>query len=122
MKKIILTAAFVAVMTGAALAQNVVAVNIQKAKLTWAWSQGTGSATSEFRVKCGASTGVYTVTTPVTFPTQELAVKSAISGVGPWFCVVVAANQFGESAPSNEVSFLAGDVPGGATNLTVLAQ
>ena len=108
-----------------AAAQSVVAVDINRAKLRWQWVQGAPPADGtpdEFRVKCGQASGNYTRTTVVAYPTLEVAVKTAITGSGNWFCVVTAANQFGESGNSNELPFAAGAVPSGPSSLTILAQ
>ena len=104
-------------------AQTVISVDITKAKLSWTWAQGTGGLATEFRVKCGQSTGVYSKTTVLSDITiKELAVSAAITGPGNWFCAVTAANQFGESGPSNEVPFAAGDVPVAPTNTQIIAS
>lgn len=122
MKKFLLALALVGFMGGIGEAQTSISVDINKAKLQWSWSQGTGSPADEFRVKCGPSSGNYTKTTVVPSPTTEVAVSSAIGGLGAWFCVVTAANQFGESAPTNEISFVAGTIPGAPSGLQVVAQ
>jgi hypothetical protein len=111
-------------LAGQSEAQTAIAVDINRAKLSWDWVQvaPTDSIPDDFVVKCGQSTGNYTKLTPVVFPTKQVAVKDAIAGNGSWFCVVTARNQFGESLPSNEVNFTAGNIPGSATNLTVSAQ
>jgi hypothetical protein len=125
MRKIIGSALVLAGLGLAALsyAQTTVAVDISKAKLAWSWSQGSGSAATQFIVKCGTTTGVYTKITSLTDVTaRSVPISTAIAGPGTWFCVVTAANQFGESAPTNEVSFNAGSIPVSATSLTVQAQ
>ena len=104
-------------------AQTTVAVDINKAKLAWTWSQGSGSAATQFIVKCGPTTGNYTKITSVTDVTvRQLPVIQAISGPGTWFCVVTAANQFGESAPTSEVTFNAGSIPVSPVGLSVVVQ
>lgn len=116
--------AFVVLMLSSAVvrAQTTVAVDINNAKLAWDWSQGTGGPPDEFRVKCGSSTGNYSRVTSVGPTARELSVKAAITGSGNWFCAVSAANQFGESANSNEVNFAAGASPSSPTGLRVSAQ
>lgn len=99
-----------------------VAVDITKAKLKWAWTQGTGGPVSEFRIKCGEQTGVYTTAKAVANTARELTVASVISAPGLYFCAVFAANEFGESGPSNEVSFKAGNVPLSATGMVIESQ
>ena len=103
-------------------AQTVISVDITKARLVWTWTQGTGGAVTEFRVKCGSTTGIYTKITILTDPTARfVTILSAITGPGNWFCVVSAANQFGESANTNEVSFAAGQQPVGPSGLQIIA-
>ena len=105
-----------------AQAQTSVAVDINKAKLMWDWTQGTGGVPAEFLVKCGTTSQNYTRITSVAPTLRELSVSSAITGSGNWFCTVSAANQFGESANGNEVPFVAGAVPSSPTNMRVTAQ
>ena len=81
------------------LAQTTIAVDINKAKLTWQWAQGTGSAADGYNVKCGPTSGAYTKVTIVTPSTaKEVPVLSAITGPGVYFCAVSAFNIFGDSA------------------------
>lgn len=106
-----------------AIAQTVLSVDITKAKLSWQWSQGPAGPASEFRVKCGAASGAYTKTTVLVDPAARTApVLSVIAGPGKWFCAVSAANPYGESGSSNEVTFDAGSVPVAPTNATITAQ
>ena len=106
-----------------AWAQAVISVDITKARLSWTWTQGTGGAVAEFRVKCGPSTGTYTSTTVVMDPAaRSVPVQQVVSGPGNYFCVVLAANQFGESGPSNEVPFAAGNAPVAPSGLQITAQ
>jgi len=104
-----------------AQAQTVLSVDITKARLSWSWVQGVGGAVAEFRVKCGGTTGAYTKTTVLNDPAaRSLAILAAITGPGKWFCAVAAANQFGESALSNEVPFDAGNAPVAPTNAQIV--
>ena len=106
-----------------AQAQTTVAVDITKAKLTWTWTQGTGGMPTAFRVKCGNVTGTYGILVSLPDPAARSAsVASVITAAGKYFCVVSAANQFGESANSNEVSFDAGTVPVAPAGLVIQAQ
>jgi hypothetical protein len=106
-----------------AFAQQSIAVDIAKAKLVWTWAQGTGGVPTEFRIKCGTNSGTYTKTTAVTnIVLREVAIATAISGVGTWFCVGTSANEFGESGATAEVSFRAGAVPVSMGTLVIQAQ
>lgn len=106
-----------------AWAQAVISVDIAKARLAWTWAQGTGGAVTEFRVKCGPAAGTYTSTTVLADPgARSVPVQQVVSGPGAYFCVVTAANQFGESASSNEVPFAAGNVPAAPSGLQITAQ
>jgi len=43
-----------------ASAQTAVAVDLNKATLVWTWVKASGGDANEFRIKCGAASGVYT--------------------------------------------------------------
>ena len=119
----IVAAALILFAAPSVLAQAVISVDITKARLAWTWTQGTGGAVAEFRVKCGPSAGTYTSTTVLTDPAaRSVPVQQVVSGPGNYFCVVTAANQFGESGASNEVPFSAGNVPVAPSGLQITAQ
>jgi hypothetical protein len=100
-----------------------VAVDITKAKMTWGWDKGTGGDAAGFNVKCGTTSGSYTIVVPLTDPAaRSIPVSQVISATGKYFCVITAVNQFGESAPSNEISFDAGTVPVPPAGLTIQMQ
>ena len=109
-------------LAGDAAAQTSISVDISKARLQWDWAQGTGGLPDNFLVKCGQSSGSYSKTTPVAYPTTTIPVAQAITGQGNWFCTVSAINQFGESANANEVPFVAGAVPLPPSNARVTAN
>jgi hypothetical protein len=81
--------------------------DLDKAKLTWQWrSQGKGDQASEFRIKCGTASGRYELpVVRVPFPNLEVPIKQVAKKSGRYFCVVTAANESGESSPTNEISF-----------------
>lgn len=125
----VLWLAGVGVLVGAlaapAAAQTVV-VDLNKASLAWDWAKGSpphdGDPTG-FVAKCGRQAGVYNVQTPINDPTARTApIRSIVNGQGQWFCVVVAVNRYGPSNDSNQVSFDAGAVPAGPSNVRVQAQ
>ena len=123
MKTLILTLCVLALSVVSGVAQTTISVDIDKATLSWTWTQGTGGSVSEFRMKCGQTTGIYTKVTVLAVPVaRSMPVKTAIAGPGNWFCAVTAANQFGESGPSNEIAFAAGNVPIAPTGLQIIAQ
>ena len=100
-----------------------VAVDITKAKLTWTWTQGTGGIAAAFRVKCGTIAGTYSILVSLPDPAaRSVAVSAVITATGRYFCAVSAANQYGESTNSNEVSFDAGTVPVAPAGFTIQAQ
>lgn len=111
-------------------AQQSIAVNIDQAKFQWTWVQGTGSPATSFKIKCGTVSGVYSlpvfsVPFPATIPPANQytqPVKPVLPGPGNYFCVVASSNQFGDSAPSNEIAFAAGAVPAIPTGLSIIAQ
>lgn len=121
MTKLIL-ASLLLLLASPAYAQTI-SVDINRAKIAWDWAQGTGGVPTEFRVKCGNATGVYTkITVLAGIAVREANVRDVITGSGNWFCAVSVANQFGESAMSNEVPFSAGAAPSSPTNTRVTAQ
>ena len=124
MRILLLTLAFLFVLSATAFTQvTTLAVNLDRATLSWSWSAGTGGTPDEFRVKCGPSPGNYTITHVVADPAaRSVPIKDVIVNSGRYFCAVSAANAFGESALSNEVSFDAGNIPISPTDLKVTAQ
>ena len=104
-------------------AQTVLSVDITRAQLSWNWTQGTSGAVAEFRVKCGPTASTYTSTVVLADPAaRSVPVQQVVSGPGTYFCIVTAANQFGESGPSNEVPFVAGNAPAAPSGLQITAQ
>lgn len=123
MQRLLIACVLVLAFAGTSWGQQAIAVDIAKAKLVWVWTQGTGGVPTEFRIKCGNSPGTYTKTTVVSnVALRELAIATAITGVGNWYCVHTAANEFGESAATAEVNFRAGAVPAAASSLVIQAQ
>ncbi|MGH7775197.1 MAG: hypothetical protein ACREQA_23470 [Candidatus Binatia bacterium] len=86
---------------------DTVVKDLDKGKLTWQWqSQGKDDQASEFRIRCGTVSGKYDLPiVRVPFPNLEVPIKQVATKPGRYFCVVTAANEFGESSPSNEISF-----------------
>lgn len=122
MNKLLLSLLLILAASTIANAQTTIAVNINTAVLQWNAPTG-GAAPTEYRVKCGTAAGTYTLPPAVVqAPTTSVPVKSAIPSSGNYFCVVSAANQFGESPNSNEVVFQAGDVPLAPTNLVIQSK
>lgn len=95
------------------------AVDLSKAKLSWDWTQGTGALATEFRIKCGPSAGVYPTVVVVNATFRTVPISQVVGGAGSYHCIVTAANQYGESAPSGEVFFVAGVAPSSPSNLRV---
>ena len=81
-------------------------VDFDHARLSWTPGVG-GGTTTTFRVKCGVAAGAYTLTADVAPPATSILVKTVVRTPGTYYCVVTAANQFGESVPSKEVKFTA---------------
>lgn len=102
-----------------AMAWGQQAVDLNTAKFQWDWTQGTGGAATEFRIKCGPTAGNYPTVVPVPPTIRQYPINQVIGGSGTYFCVITAANQVGESAPSGEVFFAAGVTPSIPSNLRV---
>lgn len=117
----LLTLALFLATAGLVFAQVLIAVDIERQSLAWDAPVG-GGAVVEYRVSCGPSSGNYTKITPVAAPSTSIPAKNAIDGLGAWFCVVAAANQFGESGSSNEIGFEVGMKPGDPANLILRGE
>ncbi len=103
-----------------AFGQTTIAVDINKARFQWD-APTTGGTPTEYHVKCGPTTGTYTLpVTKVLVPATTIPVKTVVTSVGKYFCVVSAANSYGESGNTAEISFDAGDVPGVVSNLKIV--
>lgn len=104
-------------------AQTAIIVDIEKARLTWEWSQGTGGMADDFLLTCTSAAQPTPTTTPITGPaTRSVPVKTVITGLGTWTCSVQARNAAGISPASNAVQFIAGTLPFSPTNLILEAQ
>jgi len=127
MKQIFFAVLFL-VWTSMAQAQPVIAVDIDKGKLQFSWTQGSGGMPTFFKSKCGTSSGTHGTLFSQSFVQSSdnlytIPVSAATANSpGTYFCVVVAGNPVGESAPTNEISFFAGTVPAAPIGLGVLAQ
>lgn len=101
-----------------------VLVDFAQAKFRWTWVKEVGKGDVEwFTIKCGVSSGNYTITSSVNCPTCRDALVSSVVGVpGKYFCIITASNRFGESGPSSEVSFEAGSAPNGVVDVIISNQ
>ena len=93
-----------------------IAVDITKAKLTWIHAEIT--TVTVFGIYCPAGTLVHSVQPPLT----QAPLADFITVPGQYTCEVTASNDFGESPPSNTVTFRAGNPPGGPTDLLLESQ
>jgi hypothetical protein len=119
MKIILFLAVLLAISAATADAQ--VSVVISRTALFWAWEPAPESGeVDEFIIKCGQQAASYTRTVAIGPTLREVPLKSLITGPGNWFCVVVAANPFGESEASNSVDFVAAGAPVGKIAASLL--
>jgi hypothetical protein len=109
--------ALLALSPGVLAAQTV--VDLSKAKFYWDWTQGTAGPATEFRIKCGPAVGTYPTIVAVSPTLRVFPVNQVIGSSGSYHCIITAANQYGESAPSAEVFFAAGVAPSSPSNLRV---
>jgi hypothetical protein len=99
--------------------------NFNTAKYEWQWSLGTGMDAKEWHWKCGPATGQYTQAitivkgSPIAGATYQLPANKLLPAPGVWFCVNLAANDYGESAPTNEVAGDFGLAPVPAAKLVI---
>lgn len=97
-----------------------IAVDLSKAQFRWTWAQGTGGMVEKWLVKCGPTTGTYTLTKDISDPAaRQVAMSQVLTAEGTYFCTVLASNAGGTSGPSPEVSFRAIKVPEKASTLDV---
>lgn len=97
-----------------------VVVDLSKAQFRWTWVQGTGGMVEKWIVKCGPTTGAYTLTKDYPDPAlRQVPLSSIITTEGTYFCMVLAANAGGSSGPSPEASFRAVKVPDKASTFDV---
>ena len=119
MKKLF-TILALSLLPAAALAQAAPKVSLNNGTFQWVWSQGTGGAADNFRMRCGTTTGVYSLPIFLVAPTlRTQAIQPVVVNPGTYFCVVDAINGFGVSSASNEVTFQAGLSPAAPSTLTV---
>ena len=86
-------------------------VDLNKARMTWTWTQGTGGPVTAFRVKCGATSGSEAILVSIPDPLARSVAVNTVVGTGKSYCRVHAANAYGESGASNEIFLDAGLVP-----------
>lgn len=94
--------------------------DLNKAKLVWTWSQGTGSAVERWVIKCGPTPANLTITKDVPLPAvRTFLLKDIPLTQGTWTCTVAAANTFGTGGTSPEVTFSAGPTPNQVDTLSI---
>lgn len=98
-------------------------VDYHTKSIAWDWTKGAppnDGMAARFLVKCGPGSGQYTYPVKtVDMPTKTIPIASAVPSQGISYCRVFAANDYGESPGSNELSFDAGAVPAAASNVRV---
>ena len=75
--------------------------------IVWDWDQGSGPAITGFIIKCGRTSGSYSLT--VTVPNsaaRSYDLYSVTNGKGQWYCTVSAYTASDESANGNETNFV----------------
>lgn len=97
------------------LAQPVVVVPYDTAKLAWDYTPENEAQITGFRVDCLAGTTGFSV--PVPKADRNVLVKNVVPGPGDYSCVVLAVSGQIVSAPSNAVPF--GVQPVAASNFRV---
>lgn len=104
MKKALI-AAMLSLLPLAGHAQGVTIMDATKAKLVWAWSQGTGGPVEKFTVRCGLQTGVYTASKDIVDPSaRSTPLLPFVGAPGQYYCMVAAVNT-GGAGNSSEISF-----------------
>jgi len=93
----------------AAIAQaQTKSVDVGRAVFTWEYA-GQGQPT-EFRIKCGTSSGNYTTTKVITDPAaRSYLFRDLGLGSGVYYCAMTAVNKYGGETPATaEIFFDAG--------------
>jgi len=74
--------------------------------IEWDWSQGSGGTIEGFKIKCGRSTGSYSIITTVTnTAARSYDLYSVTDGKGLWYCTVSAYNGPDETTAATEAIF-----------------
>lgn len=112
------TVALVLTLTIPVLAQTVVVVPYDTAKLAWDYTTEEESRITGFRVDCQAGSTGFSV--PAAKTDRHVLVKTVVPGPGDYTCQLLALSGQIVSAPSNSVVF--GVQPVAATNFRVESQ
>lgn len=116
MKRILILAALALLIATSAQAQtppSTIVVSLASARLTW---QHDLLNVDSFLIDCGS------VTHTVLAPMLAAPLSHFITTSGQYTCTVKAVNKYGESGPSNTVSFDAGDPPNDPTDATLTSS
>lgn len=106
----------------AAQSPTTILIDIERGRLEWEWTQGSGGPAESFRIECTDDQG-RTVTTDIADPTARMIpLARAIDRVGTWTCVARAANAFGLSDPSPSVTFQAGRRPAPPATMRIVVE
>lgn len=96
---------------------------LSRTMLNWVWVRGAApndGNVSEFRVKCGPTSGQPDQQATIADPNaRSIMISKLLTHSGDFYCVITAANINGESGPSNEVHFFVEANPSGPTGLSV---
>jgi hypothetical protein len=96
-------------------------VDANKAKLIWAWQQGTGGPIDKFVARCGVKTQVYDRSVDVPVSWRAVEIKQLVTVPAQYFCGLTANGPGGVtvSVPA-EVTFIVGAPPAAATNFQLV--
>ena len=81
------------------------AVDLNTAKFTWSWSQGTGGTATGFEIGLGTAAGTYGTFKPVALAARELAVNQVVTTPGTYVAAIRSVGPVLKSGWSNEVTF-----------------
>lgn len=118
----IATTLLLAATVASAQSPTTILVDVDRGRLEWEWSQGTGGPADGFRTECTNAQG-HVVSADLADPNaRTMPLSRAIDSVGTWTCVARAYNAFGVSDPSPSVTFEAGRRPGPPNAMRLVVQ
>lgn len=122
MKKLLIAFLLSLSLASVANAQSSITVDLDKAFFSWTWADTGATPADGFRVLCGQTSGTYTQASMYPADVREAPVRDSVTGLGQWFCKVVAFNAVGEGSQSSELVFIAGAVPFGQLTATIVVK
>jgi len=106
-----------------AIAQESVAVNINKTSIQWTYSEDINEV-DLWELGCGGTAGAY-LENIVSFDVSvmQTPLKDAVPGPGLWFCAMRGVNEFGPGGWSTTtLNFITGSPPAGEVTPSIAVE